>query len=183
MAMRQKLTELEGCILGLVWAKGLCTAYALRKEFLDSPSPHWSGSAGAIYPLVERLERWKLIRSTSHAAGRRHSKRYVLTPAGLRQLCSWMGPPLANETVGVPADPLRTRLGFLGALPPEQQWVFLAEAEHGLRVQMRRIEEDCTRHLPDDRVSYFVARGALAAMQARLQWFQMVAGEWTSGKP
>jgi DNA-binding PadR family transcriptional regulator len=182
MATMRKLTELEGCILGLVWAKGLCTAYALRKEFLDSPSPHWSGSAGAIYPLVERLERWKLIRSTSHAAGRRHSKRYALTPAGLRRLCSWMGPPLSNEVVGVPADPLRTRLGFLGALPPEQQSVFLAEAEKGMREQMRRIEEDCARRLPDDRVNYFVARGALAAMQARLEWIQMVPGERTRRK-
>jgi DNA-binding PadR family transcriptional regulator len=181
MPATRKLTELEGCVLGLVWAKGPCTAYALRKEFLDSPSPHWSGSAGAIYPLVERLERWRLIRSAPHAAGRRHSKRYVLTPGGLRRLYAWMGPPLSDETVGVPADPLRTRLEFLGALPPAQQAVFLAEAERGLREQVRRVEEDYARRPPGDAVGRLTARGALAALQARLEWIREVAREWDQG--
>jgi DNA-binding PadR family transcriptional regulator len=180
MATR-KLTELEGCVLGLVWAKKNCTAYAIRKEFLDSPSPHWSGSAGSIYPLLERLEKWKLIRATAHADGRRNSKRYDLTPAGRRRLCAWMGPPLSNETVGVPADPLRTRMGFLGALPKAQQEVFLAEAEQGLHEQIRLVEEDCARHLPKDRVNYLIGRGALAALKARLEWIQVLTGEWSKG--
>jgi hypothetical protein len=89
-----------------------------------------------------------------------------------------MGPPLADETVGVPADPLRTRLTFLGALPPAQQAVFLAEAESGLREQIRRVEEDCARHLPNDHIAYWIARGALAALQARLEWIREVRREW-----
>jgi DNA-binding PadR family transcriptional regulator len=180
--MSRTLTELEGCVLGLVWAKGPCSAYALRKEFLESPSPHWSGSAGAIYPLVERLERWRLIRSEPHAAGRRASKRYVLTAMGLRRLVAWTGPPLAEETIGVPADPLRTRLGFLGALPPAQQKVFLAEAEAGIREQMRRVEADCIQKLAEGGAEYWMARGALMALQARLTWIREVAREWSKGR-
>ena len=32
-------TELEGCVQGVVWQQGPCTAYTIRKVFLDSPSP------------------------------------------------------------------------------------------------------------------------------------------------
>jgi DNA-binding PadR family transcriptional regulator len=179
--MARQLTELEGCVLGLVWRKGPCSAYALRKEFLESPSPHWSGSAGAIYPLVERLEQWRCIRSEAHVAGRRASKRYVLTALGLRRLAAWMGPPLALETVGVPADPLRTRLGFLGALPRAQQAVFLAEAEAGVREQIRRVEAECTQKRAEGGVDYWIARGAQAALHARLEWLREVEREWRKG--
>jgi DNA-binding PadR family transcriptional regulator len=179
MPATRKLTELEGCVLGLIWAKAPCTAYTLRKEFLDSPSPHWSGSAGAIYPLVARLQKWRLIRSAPHAAGRRHSKRYGLTPAGMHRLYAWMGPPLSDETVGVPADPLRTRLGFLRALATAQQAVFLAEAERGIGGQIRRVEEDyAQRAAAGDAIGRLTARGALLALQARLAWIREVSREW-----
>src|SRR3954451_8504709 len=105
MTTQRKLTELEGCVLGLVWANGPCTPYTLRKEFLNSPSPDWSGSAGAIYPLIERLEKRKLIRSAQHADGLRLSKRYELTASGLSKLRLWAGPPLTQDLLGVPADP------------------------------------------------------------------------------
>ena len=72
-------------------------------------------------------------------------------------------------------------MGFLGALPKAQQEVFLAEAEQGLHEQLRLVEEDCARRLPDDRVNYLMGRGALAALHARLEWIQAVAGEWSKG--
>jgi hypothetical protein len=92
-----------------------------------------------------------------------------------------MGSPLAEETVGVPADPLRTRMGFLGALPPAQQAVFLAEAEEAMREQLRRVEADCARQQSEDRVAYWIARGALAALQARLEWLRQFRRAWTTG--
>jgi DNA-binding PadR family transcriptional regulator len=110
MQARCKLTELEGCVLGEIWERGPCTAYAVRQEFLRSLNPHWSGSAGAIYPLIKRLEQRGYVRARDHATGRKQSKRYVVTAAGKRELCRWLGPPLAVGTVGVPMDPLRTRL-------------------------------------------------------------------------
>ncbi len=84
--MRSKVpTVLELVILGVFHKKTSSTAYAVAKEFTTSPSSHWSGSAGAIYPIVERLsERGYLARradrmtsiarpTPSRARGRTHS--------------------------------------------------------------------------------------------------------------
>ena len=55
------LTDLEQAALGVVWRDGPCTPYQVRKQFLDSPTPSWSGSAGTIYPLMRRLEDMGLV--------------------------------------------------------------------------------------------------------------------------
>src|SRR5258706_3174960 len=89
MAQR-KLSEMEACVLALIWSNGPSTPYALRHVFLKSPSPQWSGSAGAIYPLVKRLERAKLIRSAAYSTGRRKGKLFVLTAAGSWAVYNWL---------------------------------------------------------------------------------------------
>ena len=68
---RGQLSEIEACVLALVSEDGPATPYAIRKIFLDSPSPQWSGSAGTIYPLIERLSRRKLIHSKLRLTGKR----------------------------------------------------------------------------------------------------------------
>jgi DNA-binding PadR family transcriptional regulator len=175
MKSRRGLTELEGCVLGEIWDKGPCTAYALRQEFLRSLNPYWSGSAGAIYPLVRRLEQQRYIRATDHANGRKQSKRYVLTAAGSRELGRWLGPPLAAETLGVPMDPLRSRLLYLQALPAAEQAEFLTAAEEGLRQQLEKLKgvdaETARRESP---AHLLVLHGAITMMQSRFDWLRSV---------
>lgn len=118
MVPQRALTELEGTVLGVVRLRQPCTSYRVRREFTESPSPYWSGSAGAIYPLMTRLERAGLLRSTAESTGSRRSREYRLTAAGRAALVRWLGPPVPPEVVGVPPDPLRTRVPFLEALPP-----------------------------------------------------------------
>jgi DNA-binding PadR family transcriptional regulator len=176
MASMRDLSELEGCVLGLVWSREPCTAYSIRREFLDSPSPQWSGSAGAIYPLVERLERLKLIRSAAHARGKRRSWRLSLTPAGRRTLERWLGPPHSRQTLGVPSDPLRTRVEFLGALSAWQRKRFLTEAERGLATHLRVVEQDCARRRRAGELpAYLAALGARGMLRARLEWLREAA--------
>jgi DNA-binding PadR family transcriptional regulator len=176
------LTELEGCVLGLVWELGPCTAYVLRQQLLQSLSPYWSGSAGAIYPLVARLERQRLVRAKDQATGKRRSKGYELTPAGLRHLEQWLGPPLTDETVGVPMDPLRTRVRFLGALTPARRAAFLADAEARMRDRLTRMEKQRDASGPKaNRYEELNERGAVAMMRARLAWVREVAG--SDGRP
>ena len=43
--------------MALIAENGPATPYAVRKDFLDSPTPQWSGSAGTIYPLVARMQK------------------------------------------------------------------------------------------------------------------------------
>jgi DNA-binding PadR family transcriptional regulator len=174
MTAARTLTELEGCVLGLVWSRGPCTAYVVRKDLLLSASPHWSGSAGAIYPLMERLARQGLIRSRPDATGRRASRKYVVTAAGLAALRAWLGPPLPPGVVGIPPDPLRTRLYFLEALPPRSRRRFLSESERKVRTHLARAQEQADRGRGENLVTFLADRGAVLAMAARLEWIHEI---------
>ena len=168
---RLALTELEGCVLGIVWSRGPCTAYAARKVFLDSPSPYWSGSAGAVYPLLARLEAGELVRGQAHSAGRRASRRFVVTPRGRRMLERWLGPPLPAWILGIPMDPLRTRMGFLAVLPVTRQALFLAEAERHARVHLESARKElAAMRTGGDLYDRLVSRGAVSSLEARLAW-------------
>src|SRR5580704_15057131 len=122
------LSEIEACVLALVSVDGPATPYAIRKVFLDSPNPQWSGSAGTIYPLIERLLRRKLIRSKLCLTGKRRGHQISLTAAGSRALRLWLALPVPEWVAGVPPDPLRTRVRFLGAIGSNQRTAFLQNA-------------------------------------------------------
>jgi len=168
---RGTLTELEGCVLGIAWSRGPCTAYVARKVFLDSPSPYWSGSAGAVYPLLARLEGRGFVRAQAHSAGRRASRRFAITPRGRRMLERWLGPPLPAWIFGIPMDPLRTRMGFLGALPARRRTLFLAAAERHARVHLEAARNELAgTRTGGDLFDQLVSRGAVGSLEARLAW-------------
>lgn len=175
--MKRALSELEGCVLGHLWKHGPATAYAVRKELLDSPSWHWSGSAGAIYPLLERLEKRKLVASREGARGDRAHWAYGLTAAGRRALLAWLAPDLAHDIISVAPDPLRTRMYFLGALPARQRTAFLAAAREKLLQHIKEIEAMPRSDQYDD----LAIRGAVRAARARIAWLKDV--DRLLGKP
>jgi DNA-binding PadR family transcriptional regulator len=172
---RQHLSELEGAVLGLLWSKGPTTPYAVRTEFLRSLNPHWSGSAGAIYPLVRRLERRRWIRAATAVLDGRRTRPYRLTAGGLRIFRRWLGPPLLPRVAGVPPDPLRTRVEFLGALSRRQQVRFLAAAEREVRRHLERVQTECRSHPRHPRSwQSWTAVGARDMLHGRLAWLQML---------
>ncbi len=167
---RSAPTELEGCVLGILWERGPCTAYAVRRVFLDSPSPYWSGSAGAVYPLLARLEERGLARALESASGRRARRLFALTTRGRAGLARWLGPPLPDWIWGVPMDPLRTRVGFLGAIPAARRRRFLAESVRQVRRHLESSRAQLTGACAADPFAELVVRGALASLEARLAW-------------
>ena len=182
MAKPQNLTELEGAVLGVLWQNGPCTPYRVRRVFLDSPSPYWSGSAGAIYPLMLRLQRRGLIASREGSAGRR-ARLYALVPAGVREFRAWLEPPWP-AVVTVPADPLRTRVSFLGALPASARSRLLREAIARIDRDIREHEKDRRRgRHADNPFEAAVARGALAALRARRGWLEETARVFGRKRP
>jgi DNA-binding PadR family transcriptional regulator len=170
MTVSRALTELEGAVLGTIRVMGPSTPYAVRREFRSSTTPYWSASAGAIYPLVERLTRRRLLRAVQASGDRRGGTLYSLTAAGERALRRWLGPPLPAPVVGTPPDPLRTRVNFLGALPPAERLAFLIEAAEKLVRQLETVGA-AVAATPDpfDRLAL---RGSYLAMEARLSWVQ-----------
>jgi DNA-binding PadR family transcriptional regulator len=170
MAGGHGLTELEGCVLGNVREMGPCTPYAVRREFLASTTPYWSGSAGAIYPLIKRLEKRGLLRAVRRTGDRRGGTLYALTAAGGRALGRWLGPPFSPLTTGTPPDPVRTRVGFLGQLTPGRRRAFLAAAEADLSRQLAAGDR-----APADEYDRWAIRGWRLMTEARLAWVREMA--------
>jgi len=171
-----KLSELEAVVLGLIWQDGPCTPYAVRQVFLRTPSPQWSGSAGAIYPAVQRLEHRGLIRSEAHAQGRRKSRLYRTSPKGTTALKKWLHSAQEEWVVGVPPDPMRTRFRFLGVISPGERRSIISKWQKNMTRHIRAVEEDfVARKKTGDMFSYLLARGALLHLDSRQAWLAEAA--------
>lgn len=166
-------SELEGFVLGLVWQFGPCSAYDVRKHLLDSPSTQWSGSAGAIYPLIRKLAGLRLMAASRRTTGRRQRTMYLVTPRGIAHLRRWIGPPLAPEVITVPHDPLRSRVRFLSALPEPDRHAWIVAALAGLEQVERRIRGWQSRHGSyGDRFLAALTRQAEADIRTRKRWLK-----------
>lgn len=124
------LTELEGAALAVIAQDGPVTSYALKESFRVSPSDVWSGSTGAIYPLVRRLEGDGLIVSRAGRQGRRARRLLAVTPQGRKALHAWLAD--AERAARIGFDPLRTRLLFATLLPPARRRAFLERVRAAL---------------------------------------------------
>jgi DNA-binding PadR family transcriptional regulator len=176
MPEKKKLTELEGGVLALIRLRGPCTPYAIRKEFLASSTPYWSGSAGAIYPLFRRLRQRRLIRTSRSTGDGRNGRLYTLTAAGTRALDIWLRPPLSPSVIGSPPDPIRTRVGFFGILSSRSRQAFVREARLSLQAQLKNLAAEL-KASPFDPFDHLAQRGRYLAMKARLAWVNEVAAE------
>ena len=124
MTKRSKpLTDLEGLVLGMVARTGPISSYKVARHFADSPSDFWSGSAGAIYPLMQRLEQRRWTKGVASATGKRNVTIYSITRAGMAPFKSWL---LDAERAGdMGFDPLRSRLLFMGLLSAEERKILI----------------------------------------------------------
>jgi len=173
---KRALTELESCVLGVVWQRGPCTAYTVRREFAVSSSSHWSSSAGSIYPVLARLESLGLIEGEEATWGAGTKKHYRATAQGIATLKEWIGPPLEEWSVASTFDPIRTRAYFLGVLTPAARRRFVAEAERMTREELRRFRASVHLHSADP-WEQLASRGVVCELEGRLRWLAMVKKE------
>lgn len=173
MSMR-KLSELEGAVLGVTSLYEPLTPYQIRKVFERSPNPHWSGSAGSIYPLVERLARNRLLSARVHVTGHRRGLKYSLTASGRKVLRSWILDAKVEKLVGI-SDLLRLRFRFLSELTATEQKRFVITMIRKMTEEVKKIEADAReKSSSHDDYSYLTARGALLMARARLVWLHEV---------
>ena len=169
------VSELEHVVLGVVGLKQPCSAYAIRMVFAESPSRHWSGSAGAIYPLVRRLEGRGLLKSTTRRGDRRKTRLYRLTLKGRHRLGAWLCPPLPDAAALMVLDPLRVRLRFLEAVEVRERCAIIDEAEKKLGEHLERISLEAENARKRGEVFLYLShRGALRSLQAQLDWLREV---------
>ena len=169
----KRLSDLEMAILGVVWKRSPCTAYVVAREFSTSPSSHWRGSVGAVYPAIDRMCQLGLIKQQKEVRLGRPCSLLTLKAKGLAQLQAWLAPPLDEAAATITHDPVRTRAFFLAALPPEQQRLFLEDAERQLLAQVPVLEAEVVRYQNSgDWFSEQAQRGTLHTMFARLAWLR-----------
>lgn len=170
MAIPPRLTEVEGCALGVVWQRGPCTAYEVRMEFAVSSTPRWSASAGSIYPALNRLLTRKLVEASAEDWGPRSKTRFAITRRGLAALHRWVGPPLAAELAGPTFDPLRTRSCFLGAMARPARARFVAQALRTTRAALDVLRAEAARSCAEGDFEAMSLRGSVLELEARVRW-------------
>jgi DNA-binding PadR family transcriptional regulator len=171
------LTELDNCILGVIWREGPMSAYDVRSHFAQSTTVAWSSSTGTVYPAIRRLVLAALLTAGART-GPRKRQLLSVTAEGMAALRHWLakvGTDLGSPT----ADPIRTRVHFLAALGQ-------AERQHVLR-NYRSITEAAYERLKaiaDQRAKTAVEQserlgtlGALMEVRARLEWLDLVEPE------
>lgn len=168
-------SELEQVVLGIVWKFGPLTPHAVRAQFTGSRSARFSASAGAIYPLMARLERARLVRSRRDRRSLQRRRLYAITPTGMRRLRSWLAPPFQASDVAALHDPIRARVYFLAALPPRARRRFLAEAEARLTDTLRLLRSDIATHRrAGSSLSALALAGAEQVARAQIRWLRAI---------
>jgi DNA-binding PadR family transcriptional regulator len=168
-----RLTELDFCVLGVVFRDGPLTAYRVRTRFASSVTAAWSTSTGSIYPAIRRLVARRLIRASAHRDARR-TKELSITPKGEAVFRDWLR-RVTDGLAGNVADPVRTRVQFLGALGPREAMRFLAEVEADCRSALESMEAKVSEE-PREATLHrgWALRGALHELRARLEWIGWV---------
>ena len=170
----EKSSELEGFVLGLVWRHGPCSPYELRRQMQRSPSTQWSASAGAIYPLIQRLEKSGLLRSKAKSNGKRERREYEVTEKGVKALRAWVGPPLADEAVTVAHDPLRSRARFLEVLPKGERMKWIEAARRALDEVEKRVREWESEFGADEPGAAMMTLSGELDVKSRREWLEAV---------
>lgn len=168
------LTELDNCILGIIWRDGPMSAYGVRNHFERSTTVAWSSSTGTVYPAIRRLKDRDLL-SAGKRSGPRKSQLLQLTRAGMDALRSWLAaaePELGSST----ADPIRTRVQFLAALDAEARARAIARYRTVTQEAIDTFELKAAAQGEGvaERLDHLGALGALAELRARLTWLETI---------
>jgi DNA-binding PadR family transcriptional regulator len=166
-------SELESFVIGLVWQKGPSSPYDIRRALTASPSTQWSASAGAIYPLMRRLEKLRLLKSQAMTTGKRRRRVYSVTSSGKAILRQWVGPPFSAEAITATYDPLRSRMRFLEVLPQKDRLRWVESAMQALDEVERRVRR-WHELFGNDAMSALLTRNGELELKARRQWLEEV---------
>jgi DNA-binding PadR family transcriptional regulator len=148
--MTNRTTTLDYALLGLL-SQSPQSGYDLRKIFESWALGSYSGSPGAIYPALRRLEREGLIKGEVDATtALRPKKVFRPTAAGRKTLREWLLREIAREDVERRLDELMLRFAFHAVLDSSRATrrflqSFLSEVEDYLAAldrQRKQIPEE-----------------------------------------
>lgn len=162
------LTNLENVALAHIWRKGATTAHELRVAFAESSAGRYSGSAGAIYPLVKRLEAAGYVRARASSNGAQKKKLYNITKAGRNAVEKWIFDMPAADMF--PDDPVRTRFQYLHLLARNDQARWFEAAKSAVTESNKAVEAEYTLDEYQSASDQHVLRSVLAMNRVRRRW-------------
>lgn len=110
--------SLPHVLLGLL-ARGPASGWDLKARFAREPSIGWDAELAQIYPALKRLLRGGFVALKRRRSAKGPTRReYRLTPAGRRELLSWLAEPAELPR---PKDAPLARLAFLERRSPEER--------------------------------------------------------------
>jgi DNA-binding PadR family transcriptional regulator len=148
----RSLTTLEYALLGLV-TQSPQSGYDLRKTFETTAMGSFSGSPGAIYPALRRLEKRELIEGEVDATtALRPRMVFRPTDAGREALEAWLVRTISREDVERHVDELMLRFALhsvLGSSAPTCRFLesFLRAVEDYLD-ELKRQRRDVPARTP-----------------------------------
>jgi len=179
-------TTLEYALLGLIREKPR-SGYELRKVFVETAMAGYSGSPGAIYPALRRLEADGLIVGTARPGGPgRPGREFRLTPAGEAVLQKWLALPVTRDDVALRLDVLMLRFAFLGfADSPDRTLVFLERLEAELESFLVELEQQLEAIRSAPLHARLALEAGISSIADRLRWTRAArarltsTGDWT----
>lgn len=165
-------------VLGVLRTQGPCTAYRVRRALRASPSTFWSASAGAIYPLLRKLEAAGLVHAALDGGDKRGRRLLRVTPKGRKAHLAWMKAISSADVVAAVSDPVRSRAFFLATLPPEDRRRFVQRALESLEQYLEDTRKDLhLRAEGRDSFAYWAALGGVYQAESRVKWMRALQGE------
>lgn len=122
-------TLLDYAILGLIQDQPL-SGYAIRKLFDETALGNYSGSPGTIYPALNRLQKFELIKKVLQDETGKTS--FEITKEGIQKLKKWFLKSVEKSEVEKRTDELLLRFGFMGELVDLEQKMDFLKSFHDL---------------------------------------------------
>lgn len=176
--MRKKSTErttLEYALLGLI-CEVPRSGYELRKVFVETAMAGYSGSPGAIYPALRRLEAGGLVAGRArHGGPGRPGREFRLTPAGEAVLQAWLARPVTRDDVALRLDELMLRFAFLRfADSPVRSQEFLESMEAELEGFHTELEDQLETIRSAPVHARLALEAGISSIADRLRWARTV---------
>ncbi|MGA9724771.1 MAG: PadR family transcriptional regulator [Candidatus Binatus sp.] len=175
--------SLDLALLGLIAEVPGVSGYDIMKIFDLSMEHYWHAHPTQIYPTLERMEEFGLIKRRNVVQRNRPNKRlYTITPAGERLLIEWLESPF--EGINLKHPPL-LRCRFLGHLGADGAIAVLKEERRSWAIHLKRYREIEKTYFDEGKgysdvnmmFSMFTLRRGIDWMGENIRWCDWVIGE------
>jgi len=175
--------SLDLALLGLIAEVPGVSGYDIMKIFDLSMAHYWHAHPTQIYPTLDRMEEFGLIKHRNVVQRNRPNKRlYTITSAGERLLIEWLESPF--EGINLKHPPL-LRCRFLGHLGADGAIAVLQEERRSWAIHLKRYRELEKTYFADGKgyrdvnamFSMFTLKRGIEWMGENIRWCEWAIGE------